>query len=241
MWARIKRVFRSALGAAVDAAEDPEMIMKQNIRDMEDQVPKMNESIAMVRANVTMLEKGAQKLHEKQRELTAKVKAALKAGRRDIAVTYATQLDQVKTDLASNERQLAAAKASYDKALKVKQAFMQEKDRKVKEAQRALQSAKRAEWQSKVADAMESFQVAGVSATHDEMLEKLEQKSAMDEAKLEMALDNVDTAGFEIEQEARKLEANETLLALEREMGLAAPEAPPSPAQKSIGGLSEGA
>ena len=33
------------------------MILQQNIRDMNDQVPRMNESIAMVKANVTLLEK----------------------------------------------------------------------------------------------------------------------------------------------------------------------------------------
>ena len=77
------------------------------------------------------------------------------------------------------EGQLTAAKAAYEKALQVKKAFMREKDRKVKEAQRALATAKRAEWQSKVADAMESFQVGGLDATHDEMVGKLEQQSAV--------------------------------------------------------------
>ena len=65
MWERIKRIFRSVFGAAVEAAEDPEKILKQNIRDMEDQVPKMNESIAMVKANVTIVEKQLQKLDKK--------------------------------------------------------------------------------------------------------------------------------------------------------------------------------
>jgi len=220
MWQRIKRVCRSAFGAAVDAAEDPEMILKQNIRDLEDQVPKMNESIAMVQAQVTLLEKDAQRLEVQERELTNKARAALKANRRDIAMTYATQLEQVKQDRAQNQRNLQGAEAAYDKAMKVKEAFMRTKQHKVEEAKRALQSAKRAEWQAKVADAMESFQVGGGDQTHDEMLRKLDEKSALNEAKLEMALTNVDTAGFEIEAEAKKLEANETLLALEAELGM---------------------
>ena len=57
MWQRFKRAMRSFVGFFVSSIEDPELILEQNIRDMNDQVPKMNESIAMVRANQTLLEK----------------------------------------------------------------------------------------------------------------------------------------------------------------------------------------
>ena len=58
MFDRFKRAMRSFFGFFVSSIEDPELILEQNIRDMNDQVPKMNESIAMVRANVTLLEHG---------------------------------------------------------------------------------------------------------------------------------------------------------------------------------------
>ena len=48
-------MIRSFVGFFISAAEDPELILQQNIRDMNDQVPRMNESIAMVKANVTLL------------------------------------------------------------------------------------------------------------------------------------------------------------------------------------------
>src|ERR1035438_9073271 len=57
MWQRLSRVMRSFIGFFISAAEDPEIILQQNIRDMNDQVPRMNESIAMVKANVTLLER----------------------------------------------------------------------------------------------------------------------------------------------------------------------------------------
>src|SRR5437870_7000723 len=103
MWERLKRIIRSIFGAAIDAAEDPEMILKQNIRDLEDQIPKMNESIAMIRANQTLLEKELTKLSAQEKELSAKIQAALKVGRRDIALTYANQFEQVKKDKAASE------------------------------------------------------------------------------------------------------------------------------------------
>src|SRR5919109_1197632 len=116
MWQRMKRVFRSMFGWMISAAEDPELILEQNIRDLNDQVPKMNESIAMVKANVTLLEKENQKYKNDTLELTAKVKAALQASREDIATTYATRLQSLRGALLRNEQQLSAARQGFDKA-----------------------------------------------------------------------------------------------------------------------------
>src|SRR6267154_5289124 len=155
MWQRFKRAMRSMFGWMISAAEDPELILEQNIRDLTDQVPKMNESIAMVKANVTLLEKENQKYRNDSIDLTSKVKAALQASREDIATTYATQLQTLRGAMLRNEQQLSAARQAFDKAMQVKQAFMREKDRKTNDAMQALRDARRAKWQSKVADAME--------------------------------------------------------------------------------------
>ena len=92
------------------------------------------------------------------------------------------------------------------------------------QAQQALQDAQRAKWQAKVADSLESFQVAGVDATHDEMLRKVEEQSAVNQARLEMALDSVDTVGMQIEEDAQSIQANELVKQMKLEMGLIAPE-----------------
>jgi phage shock protein A len=211
---------RSFFGFFVSSIEDPELILEQNIRDMNDQIPKMNESIAMVKANQTLLEKENTQYKNQVAELTAKVKAAIQANREDIAGTYAAQLQNAKTGLLRNEQQLTTAKAAYDKALQVKQAFLREKERKTREATEALREARRAKWQSKVADTMESFQVAGIDATHDEMLRKVQEKTAMNEARMEMALDNVDSQGLKVEEEAEKIRAQELVKQFKLEMGM---------------------
>ncbi len=236
MWQRMRRVFRSMFGWMISAAEDPELILEQNIRDLNDQVPKMNESIAMVRANVTLLEKENQKYKNDQVELTSKVKAAIQANRDDIASTYATQLQTLKSALMRNEQQLAVARQASDKAMQVKAAFMREKDKKTTEAMQALRDARRSKWQSKVADAMESFQVAGVDATHDEMLQKVNEQTAVNEARMDMAMSNVDVQGVQIEQEAEKIRANELLKQFKQEMGMeAAPPADAGGGDKTLG------
>ncbi len=236
MWPRLSRVFRSFFGFFISIAENPEIILEQNIRDMNDQVPRMNESIAMVRANATLLEKEEAKYKAELIQLTSKTKAAIQAGRDDIAASFAAQLEQMRSALARTQGQLGNAKAAYDKAMLVKQAFMQEKERKTREAMQAIRDNRRSQWQKKVADAMEQFEVAGISQTHDEMVRKIEEQTAVNEARMDMALSNVDQQRFEIEKEAEKLQASELLKQFKIEMGMVTPQAGSATPDKTIGG-----
>jgi len=235
MWNRFSRMIRSFVGFFISVAEDPELILQQNIRDMNDQVPRMNESIAMVKANVTLLEKEEAKYKTDMANLTAKVKAAIQASRDDIAGAYATQLEQTKSALARNQGQLATARAAFDKAMAVKQAFMREKERKTQEALNAIADYRRSQWQKKVADAMEQFEVAGISQTHDEMIRKIEETTAVNEARMDMAMSNVDQQKIKIDDDAEKLQASELVKQFKIEMGLApAQAATPGATEKTI-------
>jgi len=234
MFQRFKRLIRSIIGFFISVGENPEIILEQNIRDMNDQVPRMNESIAMVKANVTLLEKEEAKYKVELAELTAKVKAAIQANRDDLAGSFAVQLEQLRSALARTQGQLASARAAYEKALSVKQAFLREKERKTREALNAIRDYRRAQWQKKVADAMEQFEVAGISQTHDEMVRKIEEMTAINEARMEMALGNVDQQRIKIEEEAEKIRASELVKQFKVEMGLLAPE-PSALPEKTIG------
>src|SRR5579872_6026496 len=235
MWRRLSRMVRSFFGFFISVGENPELILEQNIRDMNDQVPRMNESIAMVKANVTLLEKEEAKYKNDAADLTAKVKAAIQAGRDDLAGSFATRLEQVRGALARTQGQLQTARGAFDKALAVKKAFMLEKERKTQEALNAIRDYRRAQWQKKVADVMEQFEVTGISATHDEMVRKIEESTALNEARMEMALGNVDQQKIKIEEEAEKLRANELVKQFKVEMGLISPEASTEAEQKTIG------
>ena len=238
MWGRLSRVIRSFVGFFISVAEDPELILQQNIRDMNDQVPRMNESIAMVKANVTLLEKEEAKYKTDLANLTAKVKAAIQANRDDLAGSFALQLEQLRGALARTQGQLTTARAAFEKAMTVKQAFIREKERKTQEALNAISDYRRAQWQKKVADAMEQFEVAGISQTHDEMVRKIEEMTAVNEARMDMALGNVDQQKMKIEEEAEKIQADELVKQFKIEMGIASPQAAPAnaPTEKTIGG-----
>jgi phage shock protein A len=238
MWQRFTRLIRSFVGFFISTAENPEIILEQNIRDMNDQVPRMNESIAMVKANVTLLEREESKYQDDLANLTAKVKAAIQANRDDIAANFATQLQTTKGALARTQGQLVTARAAFDKAMAVKKAFMAEKERKTQEAMAAIADYRRAQWQKKVADVMEQFDVAGISQTHDEMVRKIQEQTAVNEARMDMAMGNVDQQKMKIEEEAQNIQSAELVKQFKIEMGLASPSAAGTSAtpEKTIGG-----
>ena|ERR1035437_2569993 len=236
MWGRLSRIVRSFVGLFISMGENPEIILEQNIRDMNDQVPRMNESIAMVKANATLLQKEEARYKDQVADLTAKVKAAIQVGRDDLAGSFAMQLEQARGGLARTQGQLQNANNAFDKALAVKKAFMVEKDRKTQEALNAIRDYRRSQWQKKVADTMEQFEVAGISQTHDEMVRKIEETTAVNEARMEMALGNVDQDKIKIEEESDKLRANELVKQFKAEMGLLSPQPSAGPPQKTIGG-----
>jgi phage shock protein A len=116
------------------------------------------------------------------------------------------------------------ARRAYEHALKVKKVFMVEKERKTREAIRAIRAAERARWEREIAGALAAFDASGIHQTHDEMLARVEAQAARDHAYLDLALHSVDDGGIEIDEEVRRLEANEIVSRFERALGLSSQE-----------------
>jgi len=226
MFKRFIRAIKSLFGGFVSSMEDPKLILEQNIRDLNDQIPQMNENIATVKANMLMVQKEVKRNEKRIQDLTAKIKSAIQAERDDIAEGYALQLEKAKENLAHSRDQLDFAEKAYEKAIKVKKAFMKEKDRKIQEAKEALRAHERAEWQAKIADTLEQFEVGGMDQTHDEMVSRINEEAAKNEARMEIALDTIDTEAMEIEANAEKIRAKELVAQFKQEMdgGVSKPE-----------------
>lgn len=218
MFKRLIRAIKSIFGGMISSMEDPKLILEQNIRDLNDQIPQMNENIATVKANLLMLQKEAARTEKNIQELTAKIKSAIQANRDDIAEGYALQLEKAKETLSHTNDQLVFAQKAYEKALQVKKVFMREKDRKIQEAKEALRASERSEWQAKIADTLEQFEIGGIDQTHDEMINRLNERSAKNEARMEIALESIDTEVMEIEVNAEKLRAKSLVEQFKLEM-----------------------
>lgn len=220
LWTRFKRAIRSIFGGAISSLENPKLILEQNIRELNDQVPKMNENIATVKANVILLQKELKRVQTEVHTLRSKIQSAIQGGRDDLAQQHAVRFETAQANLVKTQEQLAHATAAYDKAQQVKKAFMRERQRKIDAAQEALRASERAKWQANVADALEKFEVGGIDQTHDEMIQRLDQETAKNEARIEVAMDSVDLQAIRLDEEAEDFRAAELVNQMKREMGL---------------------
>ena len=132
------------------------------------------------------------------------------------------QLEQVSGALARTQGQLTTAHAAFDKAMAVKKAFMLEKERKTREALNAIRDYRRAQWQKKVADSMEQFEVAGISATHDEMVRKIEERPPSTKRAWRWRWATWTSRRSRSKKRPRSLRANELVKQFKAEMGLIA-------------------
>jgi len=221
MWNRVKRLFRAIFGGLIDAAEDPELVLQQVIRDMRDKVPQMNENVAQVVATQKLLEKEVSSLEREITELDSKVKAAVKQGRDDIARTYISALQEKQQALERSREQLEQSKIASQKAMQFRDNYLLQMKKRSNEAMQLINQAKQTKMQEQLAKTMATFQVGDEASSFDEMRDKINRRSAAAEARMDLATTGVDAKIQDIEREAFNIQVDDTLAAYKRQMGVA--------------------
>src|ERR687895_193492 len=220
LWSRIKRSMRALFGGIIESTENPELILQQTIRDMRDRVPELNNSVAQVMATEKLLAKGKERLEGQVVELASKIRASVKMGRDDIATAYIGQLQQAQMDLQKTSQQLEHATLASKQALKARDNYVLQMQRRTAEAMQLINQSKQAKLQEQLAQTMESFQLGDDASTFNEMRDKIDRRAAAAEAKMQLGAANVDTKMQDIEREAMDMQLQDRLLEYKREMGL---------------------
>lgn len=220
LWTRMKRSMRALFGGIIEKTEDPELILQQTIRDMRDRVPELNNSVAQVMATEKLLAKNKERLETQVVDLDSKIRASVKMGRDDIATAYIGQLQQAQLDLQKTSQQLEHAGAASKQALKARDNYVLQMQRRTAEAMQLINQSKQAKLQEQLAQTMESFQLGDDASTFNEMRDKIDRRAAAAEAKMQLGAASVDTQMQEIEREALDMQLADKLLAYKRDMGL---------------------
>jgi len=216
----MKRSMRALFGGIVEATEDPELILQQTIRDMRDRIPDLNNSVAQVMATEKLLAKNKERLETQVVDLDSKIKASVKMGRDDIATAYIGQLQQAQIDLQKTGHQLEHATLASKQALKARDNYMLQMQRRTAEAMQLINQSKQAKLQEQLAQTMASFQIGDDAQTFDEMRDKIDRRAAAAEARMQLGTASVDSQMAEIEKEAIDMQLQDKLLQYKKEMGL---------------------
>jgi len=222
---------RALFGGIIEKTEDPELILQQTIRDMRDRVPELNNSVAQVMATEKLLAKNKERLETQVVDLDSKIRASVKMNRDDIATAYIGQLQQAQMDLQKTSQQLEHASLASKQALKARDNYVLQMQRRTAEAMQLINQSKQAKLQEQLAQTMASFQLGDDASTFNEMRDKIDRRAAAAEAKLQLGSATVDTQMQEIEREALDMQLQDKLAAYKRDMGLlpaAAPQALPA-------------
>ena len=220
VWTRMKRSMRALFGGIIEKTEDPELILQQTIRDMRDRVPDLNNSVAQVMATEKLLAKNKERLETQVVDLDSKIRASVKMGRDDIATAYIGQLQQAQIDLQKTSQQLEHANLASKQALKARDNYVLQMQRRTAEAMQLINQSKQAKLQEQLAQTMESFQLGDDASTFNEMRDKIDRRAAAAEAKMQLGAASVDTQMQDIEREALDMQLQDKLLAYKRDMGL---------------------
>jgi phage shock protein A len=229
LWTRVKRSMRALFGGIIEATENPELVLQQTIRDMRDRVPDLNNSVAQVMATERLLIKSKERLEGQVVDLDSKIKASVKMGRDDIATAYIGQLQQAQMDLQKTGQQLEHAALASKQALKARDNYVLQMQRRTAEAMQLINQSKQARLQEQLAQTMESFQIGDDASTFNEMRDKIDRRAAAAEAKMQLGAASVDNQMQDIEREAMDMQLQDKLLAYKREMGLLPAGTPGSP------------
>ena len=220
LWTRMKRSVRALFGGIIEKTEDPELILQQTIRDMRDRVPELNNSVAQVMATEKLLAKNKERLDAQVIDLDSKIRASVKMGRDDIATAYIGQLQQAQIDQQKTNQQLEHATLASKQALKARDNYVLQMQRRTAEAMQLINQSKQAKLQEQLAQTMESFELGDDASTFNEMRDKIDRRAAAAEAKMQLGTASVDTQMQEIEREALDMQLQDKLLAYKRDMGL---------------------
>jgi len=211
---------RALFGGFVEATEDPELILQQTIRHMRDRIPDLNNSVAQVMATERLLAKNKERLESQVVEFDSKIKASVKLGRDDIATAYIGQLQQAQVDLQRTVHQHEHSQLASKQALKARDNYMLQMQRRSAEAMQLINQSKQAKLQEQLAQTMASFQIGDDAQTFDEMRDKIDRRAAAAEARMQLGAASVDNQMQDIEKEAMDMQLQDKLLQYKREMGL---------------------
>ncbi len=225
MFSRLGRIIQSFFNRFLTAAENPVLILEHNIREIQTQIPKLNESVARSHGAVIMLQKQLGKYMEDNQTLDSQVKAALKLGDEEAARTLVVQLQDIKTKEGKTGKDLDLAQQNLKQTTDLRDLKVKQINTQIKEIKGAIEEHRFSEMQRQIAevtDASASINIDSVSNSTEEMLAKLQQQTSVNQGTFAASMSNSAPAlqASRIEKEAKLMQADELLLKYKEQMGL---------------------
>lgn len=226
----MKRFFdwlKALFNRAMDKVEDPEMMLDQARRDMQQALAQNREKAVQAITQKNRLQTMLDEATKKSSQLESQAAMALRQGNRELA-------KQFLREKATNDTTVQTLQATYQQAVEtvdqVKLAIKRHEEdvrRKTAEALAMKAQLKQAQVQESITKALQGLSFENeYENSFAAAKEKIMNKQAEAQARNEMFAGSVQGKVMQMEDAAMDYAADEELKKLEEKLGLAAPAAP---------------
>lgn len=184
---RISNIIRANINDMLDSAEDPEAMLNQIIRDMNDALRQADSDIADQIAQQKMLEGDLDAAKRNQAAWESKAELAVSKGRDDLAREALVRQNDYAEQVAIYEKQLEAQKSAVAE-LKGKRDLLKSKyDQAQRNKENLVARARAAQAKSKMTKVTNQSNTADYASELDRMERKIREQEARAEAEEEVA------------------------------------------------------
>ena len=210
---RISRLFRANLNAFVSDAEDPIKILDQSVFDMQEDLVKLRQAVAMAIASQKRLENQANQAKQQIKNWFTRAELALKKGEDDLAREALTRKKTFQETYESLSTQFQTQNSQVEK-LKKSLLLLERKIAEARTKKDMLKArAQAAKAQQQIQSAVVDLGSKSAMAAFEKMEDKVEALEASGQAALELAGEDLESkfaaleGGDEIDNELEILRA----------------------------------
>ena len=208
---RLSRLIRANLNAFVSDAEDPIKILDQSVADMQEDLVKLRQAVAIAIASQKRLENQANQAKEQIQNWFSRAELALKKGEDDLAREALSRKKTFQETFESLTTQFQSQNGQVEK-LKKSLLLLERKIAEARTKKDMLKArAQAAKAQQKIQSAVGDLGGKSAMAAFERMEDKVEALEASGQAALELAGEDLESkfaaleGGDDIEKELEKL------------------------------------
>jgi len=208
---RLSRLVRANLNAFVSDAEDPIKILDQSVADMQEDLVKLRQAVAIAIASQKRLENQANQAREQIQNWLSRAELALKKGEDDLAREALSRKKTFQETFESLTNQFQSQNGQVEK-LKKSLLLLERKIAEARTKKDMLKArAQAAKAQQKIQSAVGDLGGKSAMAAFERMEDKVEALEASGQAALELAGEDLESkfaaleGGDDIEKELEKL------------------------------------
>ena len=212
-------------------ARNPKLLIEAEKENLRNQIARFNENLANHAAFTERLMRQIRNLTAKERELSAKIAANIKAGNRAVAGQLALQLQTVRQQLEENQQQAEIAEKTFKDLERSRDVSIREAQSKIEQLQQLVSETEMMEAQAELQE-MAQGMVSGIGTTGDtvnrvaSLTQERRDKAA---GKVRVAASNIDMSGVQLKESEQEALGEQALAEFASVYGLDLESGNPSP------------